>query len=152
MKEEDWQKRITRARYVERQILKWYRANVDQDACLPKGHAEGYDLISKVVGNVEVKEDRLAHQTGNYAIEYRDAEGNPSGLATTTAEQFVLVDWDHVIIIATESLKYIIKKCKLEPVSVGYTTLNQGRARGWLIPKDKILLSPYATVIKKWFK
>ena len=152
MLDESWQRKINQARWVEAQILKWYQENVDQTAVFPSNHTDKYDIICKAIGNVEVKEDLLVDHTGNYAIEFKNYEGEPSGINVTEAKQFILVDRKHVIIFETESLKYLLNKLGYKKtVDMGYTTPDGKRCRGWLIPQDKILLSPYATVIERWF-
>ena len=153
MKDLEWRRKIEKARYIEREILKWYRKKVDGLVSLASSHEATYDIFCPKVGNVEVKEDRIAHQTKNYAIEYEDAEGKPSGIEITTAKQFVIVDWECVVFIATESLKYLINESKTKRIiEMGYTTTNGKQAKGWLIHRDEILLSPYAKVRKRWFK
>lgn len=59
---------------------------------------------------VEVKTDRMAHRTGNLAIEYA-SRGLPSGIATTEADYwaFVIGDSKTVIFISTERLKGIAR-------------------------------------------
>ena len=153
MRENSWQKKLERSRYIEREILKWYQKHIDKDAHLPATHQEEYDILSKKVGNVEVKEDRVAHQTDYYALEFENYKGEPSGLNKTTAKEFVLVDAGFVIFIATESLRYLIEQSKdKRVVFMGYTTENGRRARGWLIPRKDILYSTYAKTLKRWFK
>lgn len=147
-----WIRHINRGRYVERQILRWVQKNFDAEAKIVDGYCAEYDIISPVLGNVEVKEDRLAHQTNNYAIEFEDGKGEASGIAVTTAKLFVLVDWEWVTYLATESLKWIIKSNKVKTVSMGYTFQDKvSRAKGYLIERDKILLSPLVTTQKRWF-
>jgi len=151
MKNELFQKKINRAREVEREILKWYRKNIDKDAKLPIYHHKGYDIISNV-GNVEVKEDRYAHQSQNYAIEFRDASGEPSGIEATTAKHFVLVDWEYVVFTLTDNLKFLVKNYdRKKAVKMGYKTKEGKQATGWLIPRDVILNSPLVRVEKRWF-
>lgn len=152
MKDKQFKKKVARARYVERHILKWIRKNFDKDAELVNGYFKEYDIISPKLGNVEIKEDRLAHKTNNYAIEYK-CNGKPSGIDYTTAHIYILVDWDNVILIATESLKYLIRETKRKRAIEMGDRFNTGlRAEGWLIQREKILHSPLATVYKRWFK
>lgn len=152
MKNSEWQRKLAESRKVERAILKWYQENIDKKARLPTRHQKGYDIISKKVGNVEIKEDRLAHQTGYYAIEFRDTRGEPSGITATTANEFVLVDAENVIIIATVSLAYLIKECIAKRrVWMGYATKDGRQAEGWLIPRSLLLYSSYAKVLERWF-
>ena len=150
MRDSEFKKKISRARRVEREIMKWYRKNVDETARMPAQNVKEYDIICKKVGNVEVKEDRYTHKTGNYAIEVEDASGSPSGIKMTTAEEFVLVDWENVLIMKTDALKYAIRQSKRKyKVKMGYTTLDGERAKGWLVPKEDI--TGVATVLERWF-
>jgi hypothetical protein len=152
MNNEQWKKKLSRAQSVEREILKYYRINFDKDACFPENFTKEYDILSKKVGNIEVKEDRMAHQTGNYAIEYEDAQGEPSGIAATKAEHFVLVDWDYVCFVATGNLKAIIEGMDYKKtVYMGYRTEEGRKAKGWLIPRDKILNNPLVILKERWF-
>jgi len=59
---------------------------------------------------VEVKTDRMAHSTGNLAVEY-SSRGLPSGIATTKADYwaFVIGDNNTVIFIPTERLKELAR-------------------------------------------
>lgn len=59
---------------------------------------------------VEVKTDRMAHRTGNIAVEY-SSRGLPSGISTTKADcwAFVIGDNNTVIFITTERLKEVAR-------------------------------------------
>ena len=151
MQDQAWQRKINRGRYVERQILRWIRKHFDAEASIVDGFCPEKDITSKVLGDVEVKEDRMAHQTGNYAIEYEDGDGKPSGLAITKSKFFVLVDWEWVCYMATESLWFIVKSCEKKEVLMGEKFEGGTKSKGWLIPRDKILLSPLVTTQKRWF-
>lgn len=152
METKAWTRKINRARYVERNILRWIQKNFDPSAVLAVGYSPSRDIISSILGDVEIKEDRMAHQTQFYAMEFEDGSGQPSGIKITEAKFFVLVDWEYVCYMATESLDWIIKSCKeKKQVSMGYKFLNGNRAKGWLIPRDKILSSPLVTTQKRWF-
>lgn len=70
---------------------------------------------------IEVKTDRLAHITGNVAIEYK-YRGKPSGISTTEAEYwaFVLYDMTTIILVPTEKLKEIARdKFRKDQVTLG---------------------------------
>ena len=147
-----FKKKIDRARKVELEILKWYKKNYDPDVKMTKEYHSEYDIISPLVDNIEVKEDRMAVYTGNYAIEFENGLGQPSGLGITTAGHYVLVDYKNVVIMATESLKYILSGMKYKSVvNMGYKTLEGKTAKGWLLPKDKVLASGLAIVLDRWF-
>jgi len=152
MQKRAWIKKKDRASGVEKAILKWFRENIDPLAERAEEGCKEYDILCKTVGNVEVKEDRIAHGTKNYAIEFKDAEGEPSGIETTTAEQFVIVDWENVLMIPTSVLKDIIKNCKEKRVvEMGYRTLKGRQAMGWLIPCERLLNNPNVVSYKRWF-
>ena len=70
---------------------------------------------------IEVKTDRMAHITGNIAVEYR-YRGRPSGIATTEADYwaFLLYDMTTIIMIPTDKLKNIARdKFKNDQVTLG---------------------------------
>lgn len=150
MRKNAWDSKINRARLVEREILKWYRENVDKEARLVQGYFPDYDIYSKK-GCVEIKEDRLAHQTGNYALEYETHDGKPSGYKATKAEFFVLVDWEYVSLMATPVLKDIVEELNPKTVLMGDTFQDNKRNKGYLIPREKILNNPMVRLYRRWF-
>jgi hypothetical protein len=85
--------------------------NFDLD--LEYGEAGESKLLSILNGakKVEVKTDRLAHLTGNIAIEFR-YKGRLSGISTTEADYwaFVLLEGAVIIMIETDRLKKIARK------------------------------------------
>jgi hypothetical protein len=85
--------------------------NFDLD--LEYGEAGESHLLSILKGakKVEVKTDRLAHVTGNVAVEFR-CNGRRSGISTTEADYwaFVLLDGKLIIMIRTEELKEVARK------------------------------------------
>jgi hypothetical protein len=73
----------------------------------------GENLVLEIlngVKKVEVKTDRMAHMTGNVAIEYA-SRGLPSGIATTKADYwaFVIGENKTVIFITIERLKELAR-------------------------------------------
>lgn len=133
---------------MEKEILKWVHQDVGKKAQIIEGLSSEYDIECEELGNIEVKEDRQAHQTGNYAFDYEDALGKPCGIAITKAKIFVLVDWEYVIFIPTESLKFLIGSSKFKKdIKMGW----KRKTKGWLIPRTTILNSPFADVKKRWF-
>lgn len=137
---------------METTLCKWYQDNVDVKARLPDKYTACYDIIVPKLNNVEVKEDLLACHTLNYAIEFEGYDKQPSGINVTTSGEFALVDNEYFIRIATDSLKYIIRNIKWKPViGMGFTTDDGKRSKGWLIPREAILNSPYAVITKRWF-
>ena len=152
MNKQAWQNKIDRGRYVERQVLRWIQKNYDKDAFLPAQHLAEYDIDSKTMGNIEIKEDRMAHATGNYAIEIEDGHGKASGIEITTAKFFMIVDYEYVILIHTESLKFVVNSCTTKRlIQMGDKFEHGTTSKGWLLPRDILLTSPFAQVTKRWF-
>lgn len=70
---------------------------------------------------IEVKTDRIAHVTGNIAVEYR-FRGRPSGISTTEADYwaFLLYDMTTIIMVPTEKLKEIARdRYKKDEITLG---------------------------------
>jgi hypothetical protein len=152
MKDEEFEILLKRSRQIEQKILEWYRKNIDPKTKLSNPKCKEYDLICPKVNNVEIKEDNLAYRTGNYVFEYQDQAEKPSGIAATTAGEYVLVDKEFVCFIKTISLLFLIKECTdRRIIQMGYTTKESKRAVGYLIPRNYIINSPYVKVIKRWF-
>jgi hypothetical protein len=75
---------------------------------------DGEELVLQLLNGgkkVEVKTDRMAHKTGNVAIEFR-CRGKLSGIATSEADYWALVlkNNELVIFIKTEVLKEICRQ------------------------------------------
>ena len=150
MRKNQWELKRNRARLVEREILKWVRENLDKEARLVEGYFPDYDIYTKK-GCIEVKEDRLAHQTGNYALEFETHDGKPSGYQQTTADMFVIVDWEHVSLMATDILKDIVDSTDKKEIDMGEVFGDKRRNRGYLIPRERILNNPLVSVYRRWF-
>ena len=139
-------------RKVEEAVMEYYREHIDKKTRFPRVPVKGYDIICPYVGIIEVKEDRLAHSTGNYAIEYQNMKGEPSGLMGTEAGVFVIVDHDNVIMSRSDNLQYVVRSSDdKRTISMGDTSESGTRCMGWLIPRDEILYSPFVTVVDRWF-
>jgi len=74
----------------------------------------GHDLEG--AANFEIKNDRLAVQTGNIAIEV-EYKGRPSGLSTTTAHIWCILVGPRVIMLSADALRGLI---------VGRSAVNAG--------------------------
>ena len=131
---------------MEKEILSWVKQNFNKDARIMEGYFPEYDIHCPDVGNIEVKEDRMAHGTGNYAIEKASTEGYPSGISVTTAEMFCQVDYEYVTFIPTYCLKELVKGSTLYNMGFGKGT------KGWLIPRNLVLNHPAAKVMERWFE
>lgn len=150
MKKNSFEKKVNRARQVEREILKWYRRDIDEKARLVQGNFPDYDIFSRK-GCVEIKEDRLAHQTGKYALEFETHDGRPSGFLRTKADIFIITDWEYVNVVATEVLKEIIESAPKKTIFMGDTFKDGKQNKGYLIPRGIILENPWVSVYKRWF-
>ena len=85
---------------AENKIANFFKQffNVEQMEGLDKGK----DMI--VSGGIEVKYDRQATKTGNYAIEIK-SNGNNSGILTTTATAWVLCTDEGAWMVGTDILQ-----------------------------------------------
>jgi hypothetical protein len=150
MKKEEWNKKLKRARQVEKEILRWYKKQ-DPEAKLTEGYDSDYDIVGSK-NSIEVKEDRMAHQTGNYALEYETHDGKPSGYAGTKATIFCIVDWEYVALMDIHVLKDIINNMGIKKsIDMGETFPDGKRNKGWLVPREKILTNPCVLVTERWF-
>ena len=152
MLDDDFKQKNSLGTKIEEAIAQYYRDVLGMKAYLPHPFNKGFDIVCPEVGNIEVKEDRMAHASDNYAIEYQNYRDEPSGLFGTKAETFVIVDYDNVIISTTENLKYVVNESKRKRfVPMGYKTSMGRQCKGWLIPRGEILYSPFVEVHKRWF-
>lgn len=152
MLDKSWTDKINRARKVEKEILLWYRETYnDPTAHLTEGYNSDYDIVGKE-HSVEVKEDRMAHQTGYYALEYRTHDDKPSGYMGTKADIFCIVDWQYVLFVDTHMLREIIDSMTTKKaVRMGQKFPDGRTNQGWLIPREKLLVNPLITVKERWF-
>ncbi|MCK9370292.1 hypothetical protein M0R04_10330 [Candidatus Dojkabacteria bacterium] len=151
MNQNSWESKIEKARKVEQEILLWWRKHYDEKAELTEGYNSDYDIVSSR-GNVEIKEDRMAHQTNNYALEFETHDGKPSGFIGTKAEYFCIVDWEYVSIMATSVLKDIVNDMEVKKtIDMGQMFPDGKRNKGYLIPRERILRNGSSTVIERWF-
>lgn len=82
---------------------------------------ENYLIDILETKRIEVKTDRIAHITGNVAVEYK-YRGRPSGIATTEADYwaFLLYDMTTIIMVPTDKLKAIAReKFKQDQITLG---------------------------------
>lgn len=84
---------------------------------------------------VEVKKDVLADQTGNFCVEYQ-FRGQPSGIAATIADMFVIGTKNHFYCFKTSDLKdYIRANWKYLKKKYGG---DQNEAKLIIIPQTQI--------------
>ena len=120
-----------------------------------EGYFKGFDIyVPEVDKRLEVKFDWAVRKTGNYFIETefneKDENGDiipvSCGIDTTNADYWVIVDSEVIIVIATESLKYILRDYKAVTLPPKKTSLG---GRGYLIRKADLITNPYALVINR---
>lgn len=107
-------------------------------AYVKRGYEKGFDIIIPEM-HVEVKYDDMSHDTGNYLIE-TEYGGNPSGLITTTADFWAIVDREVIVWIMTESLRFFVKDYK-EVLLPGRGDSKSKKA--YLIPKQNLQNCPF---------
>jgi hypothetical protein len=152
MQDQDFLVLLERSRQVEEAILNRYKETYPKAKRAEPGKKE-YDIFCPAVGNVEIKEDKMALDTGCFAFEFEDAKGDKSGIAVTTAGEFVVVDRELVTTLKTVSLLFMIKECPdRRIIQMGYTTKEGKRAKGYLVPRNYVIHSPYSRTEKRWFK
>ena len=110
-------------------------------AYVKQGYEKGFDIIIPEI-LVEVKYDKMSHDTGNYLVEI-EYGGNPSGLITTTADYWAIVDEEVIVWIMTETLRYFVKSYQ--------AVLLRGRGdseekRAYLISKSDLQNSPLVSL------
>jgi len=150
MRDKDFLTMLERSRQVKKEILAWYQQEYPKARLVNR---KGYAIFCPAVGNVEIKEDRIAAESGAYVFEFEDAQGKPSGLAQTTAGEAVIVDKEYVLKLKTVSLLFLIKECEgRRIIQMGFTTKDGKRAKGYLIPRHYLLNSAYVEKAKRWFR
>lgn len=92
--------------------------------------------VCKVI-TFEVKNDKMSERTGNFAIEFWNNYSNiASGIESTKAEYYIIVDSQYYYMVRTDALKkYIEDNENIMKIKGGY----ENRASMYLIPKDDII-------------
>ncbi len=107
-------------------------------AYVKQGYEKGFDIVIPET-KIEVKYDDMSHDTGNYLIE-TEYGGNPSGLTTTTADWWAIVDREVIVWIMTESLKFFVRDYR-EVLLTGRGDSKSKKA--YLIPKQNLQNCPF---------
>lgn len=116
-------------------------------AYVVEGYCKGYDIVvpddDLIEKKIEVKYDAMSTLTDNYMFE-TEYGGEASGLTTTTADWWLHVDNDVSIWICPKALREILKDYRIIKMKgVG----DSKEKCGYLIPKIKLLHSPYTFVV-----
>jgi len=118
----------------EKKTLKFFEYDNYEQA---KGCESKYDLILYrrfyETIKIEVKCDRRACITGNLAIEY-ECNNKPSGLNVSESDFYVyhIIDTDIIYKIATDTLRWLVKGCKIVSGGDGY------RSKMYLLPMTRM--------------
>lgn len=134
MKKTNFYKDLEFGNKFEQEALKYFKF---KDFKISKGKFKPYDIELIVEDDkkmfIEVKSDRIAHRTGNLAIEF-ECSGIPSGLTTTQAHKWIyfIEESKEVFIIPVEKLRELISNCRVVSGGDGY------RSKMYLLPKGKI--------------
>lgn len=126
---EEMMLRITRAKYPKAyQVQGLYKPG---DIFIPE--------INKLI---EVKYDPMSDKTGNYFIE-TECNGEPSGLSTTQSDYWAIFDDRFLVWTTPETIKLITRENHLTIKFFGNRINGETDVRGYLIPKAKLMFSPY---------
>lgn len=98
-------------------------------------HPEFDIYVPETKTRIEVKHDLKSEETGNYFIETK-YNNKDSGINTSQADFWVIVDKKHIVWIETEVLKALIKA---EPEETYPAKGKDGERTGILIPKTKLI-------------
>lgn len=127
MNKSNWDKKINRQRKVNQEIFTWYKKRYDESATLLR------DTVTGNKGTVIIKEDRMCHQTGYYALE--------SITEAQDDDLLVLVDWEYVVIIPVKGFNKLLDTLEVKKIKNGKI----------LIPRHKVLDCLFAEVMERWF-
>ena len=74
-------------------------------AYVVEGYCKEWDIVIPEAGKtMEVKQDEKSHYTGNFLVEV-EMSGVPSGITTSKADYWVIVDKENYYIMLTETLR-----------------------------------------------
>jgi len=90
-----------------------------------------YDFMTEDNIKYEVKLDLQSTRTKNIFIEFIDGRGLKSGISTTEADNYIIVSSDIYYLINVNTLKEIIKNCKIARVKDG--------TKGYLLLVDVLI-------------
>lgn len=142
----DFNKDYKRAEKAENEILAIIHKKYPK-AYRIKGYFKSYDIyIPEVNKRVEVKRDFLAYKTDNYFIETHYG-GEESGISTTEADYYVIVDDKVILWVETETLRYLIENG--EDRTFPAKDKDKKTRTGKLIKRDSLILNPYIVCYKR---
>ena len=136
MTEQTFHRDLARGKQVERWILGMIKQKYPS-AFMPKNYVKEFDIaIPELDMTIEVKADEKSKYTGNLVVEI-EFDGEPSALATTTADWWVWWDGKSIAWITPELIWRCIEDNRLSPVSfVGKGDVKKKKA--FLIKKDRL--------------
>lgn len=127
---------------IENEVCRYIQRKY-KSAQVIDGYCKGGDIIVPEVNLlIEVKYDIMSHKTGNFCIEIEYA-GEPSALATTESDWWVIVDYDWMIWLTPDTIWMIMKQHGLRPVHLTGSGDSKEKV-AYLVKKELFLYSPYA--------
>lgn len=140
-------KDLTRGKKIEHEVANYLRKYQGwRGVQVIDGKHSEYDIQSDD-GNIEVKYDPMSDKTGNIVIEI-EMGGKPSGITTSTADQWCFVDGKYYYFIETDALRSILKGEKWrvrEFIGKG----DRKKKKAYLLPKSKLDYCPYVQTIER---
>lgn len=108
-----------------------------------QGYFKDFDInIPELSLTLEVKRDFLASKTGNYFIE-TESGGVSSGIATSKADKWVLIDDTRIVLIPIDWLRTLI----MDIPEITYGPKGSDKSRtGKLLPVNRILFDQVAKI------
>jgi len=134
MKKTNFYKDLLFGQSYEKEALKYFKF---KEFKISEGNFKPYDIELIVKDDkkmfIEVKCDRMAHRTGNIAIEY-ECNNIPSGINTTQAHKWIyfIEESKEVFIIPVKKLRSLINGCRQVSGGDGF------RSKMYLLPKNTL--------------
>lgn len=111
------------------------------------GYFKAFDVeVPETGDSVEVKFDERSDETGNVFIEC-EFNGEDSGIVTTQASWWAIVDGSSIYWVRPDSLLYIIRQHHCH--KVGFTGKDGTTVKSYLLKKSSLEFSPYVKVQKR---
>lgn len=103
----NFKKDLADGQLAEREAIEKLQTHFPEISDFRQSDTKGYDIEGVFDSQritFEVKNDLMAHKTGNVAIEY-ECRGKPSGLTTTTADHWIYKFNNSFFLFKTEVLR-----------------------------------------------
>ena len=119
----DFKKDLQDGQLAEREAIEKLQVHFPEISDFEQSDTKNYDIKGILDGSpitFEVKNDLMAHKTGNVAIEYK-CRGKASGLSTSKADYWIYKFDNTFFLFKTETLRQrlFIEKAYFRPVTGG---------------------------------